>query len=304
MKSISEILTFGSDPEFMVSVDGQITSAIPFFEFNKEESAIPVKLEDGLTLYPDNVNLEFSMPYGLTTEQSVDNFRKLAQKGNDFLKKNNARLIARASHYFNNKDIEHFHAKRVGCSVEYCAYDMAPCDPPDLKNMTFRSAGGHIHVGRNDYKTTTETFLLNFESKMAGVRAMDWFVGTALALMDNDPSAPERKRLYGKSGRHRGENLRYGFEYRTPSNYWVSRPELVSFVDRLTRFTMEECIKNMESFLDDSRDLGVVRLIIDSDDKNEAKSFIKKNFPEKIANEIFDLAALPYNGDMAVNYAI
>jgi hypothetical protein len=84
-----------------------------------------------------------------------------------------------------------------------------------------RSAGGHIHV-----ETTKD--------QLAVIRAMDLFLGVPSVLMDNGEM---RKKLYGKAGAFRGKS--YGVEYRTLSNFWIFKNELIRWVWNNTERALE-----------------------------------------------------------------
>jgi hypothetical protein len=73
------------------------------------------------------------------------------------------------------------------------------------------------------------------------VKMMDIFMGVPSILLDTDPSAPARRRLYGRAGAHRPKS--YGVEYRALGNFWVQSPELTQIMYRLAdvavRLTLE-----------------------------------------------------------------
>ena len=94
------------------------------------------------------------------------------------------------------------------------------------------------------------------ENTNAVIKAMDLFLGVPSVLMDN---GIDRKKLYGKAGAFRSKP--YGVEYRTLSNFWIFKPELIDWVWRNCERALgnlgaaaqashvEECINNNDAKL-------------------------------------------------------
>lgn len=290
-------LTIGSDPEFMIRDNNQdkIVSAIPIIQRGKKN---PIKAGRS-SYYYDNVNIEGTVEPGETTEGTVRSFRNLVDSIAEMLQKRGCSVLAKSSHTFDDDELQDEEAREAGCSTEFCAHTLEEVTPPQLGQTNFRSAGGHIHIGRVGYKELdNDEFLISRPSKAAAIRAMDHYVGTALAYLENDPSAHERKELYGKAGRFRP--TLYGVEYRTPSPYWVSHPALVEFTDKLTRYAMEKCADNPDYWLDyDYQDAAE---IINSGDAAAAHAWIKAYLPEEFVKEAEALKQLQYNPDIKKNY--
>lgn len=295
-------LTIGSDPEFCLfdRNTNRITSALNYLPNGKEEK---LDLGDSFTFYSDNVLAELSMPCGNTTEDTVNNFTQLVRKTSEVLEKYNVRLVAQAAHEFTEEELNHPVAKTAGCSQEFDAIDVGIVEPPDLSTIRLRSAGAHAHIGRQDWKTVDDdAFLIQPWSKIAAIRAMDRYVGTALTYLEKDPTAMARKRLYGKAGRHRTPP--YGVEYRSPSPYWTSRPELVAFVDSLTRFSTNKCQEDCEKYLNKTYDSREVVEIINTGDAKSAESFIEKHLPASFVKEAKSLNRLKYHPFLDDNYKV
>src|SRR5690606_38791590 len=66
---------------------------------------------------------------------------------------------------------------------------------------------------------------------------LDLVVGIPSVLMDRDPSNIERRKLYGRAGEYRLPA--HGFEYRTPSNFWLTSYPLMSLVFGLARMAVQ-----------------------------------------------------------------
>jgi len=114
-------------------------------------------------------------------------------------------------------------SKALGCAPSMNVYDSKASVRVDGATYLKRSAGGHIHLG-----TTT---LQPYAKEL--VQLLDVLVGNTCVLIDRDPEAPERRKVYGRAGEHRIPL--HGVEYRTLSNFWLRAPELMSFVMGMSR---------------------------------------------------------------------
>lgn len=286
-------LTFGSDPEFMVldTKENRIVSAIPLIKHNKNKKIIL----DNAELFYDNVLAEMNLKPGDSKENVIKLFRNGFQSVARHLGKR-YKLVPQASHTFTEKDCDHDDARLFGCDPEFCAYAVETCFPPDCTN-TFRSAGGHIHLGRKDYKdfmvkmdgelvTDDEgrcmidfdrcegVTLIDPASKIAIIRLMDIFVGATIALIDNDSTSVARKKLYGKAGRHRPTD--YGVEYRSCGNYWLRSPKLVELIYDLSAYVVAiACDEELTNSILNKFDSDKVRETIDNGNKKDALAILR-----------------------------
>ena len=296
-----KLATIGTDPETLLfsRKANEICSAIDLIPEGKDEggeSANPPRdLGNGYKVLHDNVLLEFNVPPSNGSENFVEvlreGFRRIYKEIGDSYD-----IIPIASHSFNPKYLDNDEARRFGCSPEMCAYDIMECTPPDCPE-TFRSAGAHIHIGRNDFKQYVEVddlgnvypkedcpdglTLIDPYSKLNVIKLMDLFVGLPLTYIDTAEESKARKRLYGMSGRHRP--TAFGVEYRMPSNYWVSSPALTDLIYQLTMLALQTEIDGNFEKLSNKMDLRVVRRVLDSGDDKKAAELIKKlNLPNNI----------------------
>jgi hypothetical protein len=74
---------------------------------------------------------------------------------------------------------------------------------------------GHIHISYDNH---------NPEMSMRIVKALDLYLSIPLVIMEPDN---KRKTMYGKAGAYR--LTKYGFEYRSPSNFIFSSPQLMKW---------------------------------------------------------------------------
>jgi len=149
-----------------------------------------------------------------------------------------------------------------GCDPDFEAYtnqrDAAGnvVDPPlpkaneitEAEEVTFRTGGGHVHVGWTDEKI--DPF---HPEHLEGCRmlttAMDLFLGVPSTLFDIDT---KRRPLYGKAGAFRPKP--YGMEYRSLSNFWVDDPGLTRWVYKSTLLAVDELFKRKRMLVRESRE--------------------------------------------------
>lgn len=113
---------------------------------------------------------------------------------------------------FDEIQLMHPKAMEFGCEPDYNAWTKQINPRPRAADAALRSAGGHVHVGTK-------------EDPIEVIRAMDLFVGCPSILKDKGTL---RRQLYGKAGAFRQK--RYGCEYRTLSNFWIFKDELIKWV--------------------------------------------------------------------------
>jgi hypothetical protein len=300
---MKNLITIGSDPEMVVFKEDRPVCAIPVVDFHGKEDKLVFNEHD--TLYYDNALVEGTIKPAEDGEELVHSFRSLYGHSSGYLAEKGAQLMAFASVNFDANELLQFpKALEFGCDPEVDMWENVLCPPPFCDPMSgFRSAGGHIHIGRKDYKTADEnSFLMNYESKSHFTRAMDLIVGTALTAIENDPSAPKRKELYGKAGRARFE-LPYGVEYRTPSNGWTAMPEKVRLVHDLTMFAVDFFGNNATVF-DGGKEypFNTVIDIINSGDQKAAMEIIPSLPHKEFIPRLMELANLKHEPRVAVNY--
>ncbi len=292
----NNIYTIGTDPEFMISYKGEIKSSIPFMRGDKNNKE---DLGNGMFAYSDNVNIELNVPPTKSPDEFVgvlgDLFSNLRNKHPEFS------VTTTASHNFSKKECEQQGAAEFGCNPEYCAYLIDMVQPPE-GGKTFRSAGGHIHLGNKTFNQDEKNgYLLDMDDKIQAIRLMDIYVGIPLVLMDNDPTSLARKELYGKAGRFRPTE--YGVEYRTPSPYWLTNPRLASITAQLTFLVMEIGDNKQGDEVLNSFNMDDVKNAIDNHDKKLAKEiFDRIVLSDGLRTEILEFAATKLDQDVYKNW--
>lgn len=294
-------LTIGTDPEFFLSDrDGVYRSAIPVVKGGKDNK---VDLGNGCLMFYDNVLLEMNIRQGKTPEELISILQKafnaVAKKIYPYV------LVPISSHTFNKSECQHPEALRFGCEPEYCAYELMQMNPPICEEgNTFRSAGGHIHLGYNKQEYPLTAPIVDEDSserdwgRLWVIRMLDLFVGIPSLFLDNDPSSAKRRQLYGKAGTHRPKD--YGVEYRTTGNFWLRSPKLTSLIFKLCRYTVDFCagkeFMEMWPSIDECTAYSVQELrdAINNTDISKAKKFmdtiIKKYMSPDLYTEIYTMS--------------
>ena len=221
--------TIGCDPEIFIKEDsGQLKSAIPFIKGTKHK---PIMLHNGAGLQHDNVAVEFASPVANDLPsflRSINISLNLIKKELPFGHKL-AHDIAAIE--FPEEEVKGKKAKKFGCSPDYNAWMQKMNEMPTPPTPTFRSCGGHIHVGY--VEGSGNDFLLNIHDKIRLVKVMDCLHGLLSVHLDDNQGSKERRKLYGGAGCFR--STEYGVEYRTLSNFWIKNNSLISLMYYLTR---------------------------------------------------------------------
>jgi hypothetical protein len=216
--------TFGTDPEFILSDEkGKLKSAIGVVPGDKNN-----KFEcDGDLFFHDNVLAECVVRPGSDPGELVcnlgDSLRSLAKIVAPL------KITNLAAGNFEEDEMRDEEARKAGCAVEMCAYEMRTIPPGKIKKLfkkeNFRTAGGHVHLGTGLGKDHEKCLML--------VRMLDLFLGVPMLVIDDSPMTIERRKIYGRAGRYRQPD--HGIEYRTPGNFWISSPRIVCLFFEICR---------------------------------------------------------------------
>ena len=291
------MLTFGTDPEFLITENGVGKSAIDVIGRGIEN---PIEI-DGARFYYDNVLAECTVVPGKTKDESIENIRHSLRLFSEIVSP--YCLEVRSSYEFDPKELDNPIAKLIGCSPESDSYTMMTAKPPksEFINNTLRSAGGHVHLGNDLLKDKQDPRVV------FSIYMLDLFVGIPSLFLDNTPESKARRTLYGKAGRFRDKP--YGVEYRSLSNFWLKSPSLTDLIYDLCEFTVEfvgsDRMKDYWTFnkdkwfdtedfpssIDPHYDYNKVRNAIDNSNTELAKSsmpLLKKELPKKLFDRICD----------------
>ena len=251
---MNTIHTLGSDPEFFIQThDGRLKSIIGLLGGTKHA---PKMLADGFHVQEDNVAAEYNIPASNSREAFVQNILWPQQEIARLLGTDKFQISRLASSSFPMEELTDPRALEFGCDPDYNAWTGRINDKPSCEDKTFRTAGGHIHIGLED----KEPF-----NVIRVIRSMDKHLGVWSVIVDNDN---QRRRLYGKPGAFRPQP--HGCEYRTLSNFWIFDEALIGEVwDRTQMAVGHDLIES------DSEEAAMIKHIIDTGDKGMATSYLK-----------------------------
>jgi len=277
--------TIGCDPEIMLAGPNGLVSAIPFYKGTKDK---PEKVDGGIVSH-DNVNVEFGSNPASSKEEWIRNTKAVIGKVIEMAPANHS-LVVQASAEFPDEQLQDEEARKFGCDPDFDAYAVAINNAPDIrKSPNLRSCGGHIHVG-SQFLTEDLMDVIGF------TKAMDIFLGIPAVLLDKDPSSAHRRNLYGKAGCHRPKP--YGVEYRTLSNFWVSRPRLTSLMYDLTEAALDAYTDKHTHGIDEN---GIKNAINNGDKAlaaNILTGFIRKLVKPDVYKEIMACKKLVHKADL------
>lgn len=275
--------SIGTDPEFFVkeTESGQLVSAIPHIPGTKEE---PSPLPGGGVIQSDNVALEVATDPANSRDSFIAGIERILKDAVDKLP-GGMEIVALASASFNPKELEDPAAQKFGCDPDYDAWEVTMNETPEsAADSTFRSCGGHIHVGTNG--EDDNTFLLDFEGKIDMVKAMDCIHGLISTILDSSEAAVDRRKLYGKVGAHRPKA--YGVEYRVLSNFWLKSPTTVSLMYSLTQDALKVVRDGKTDDLIDAIGEDQVKSIIMNGDIPAAKKAVNDHIIKVLSEESLD----------------
>jgi hypothetical protein len=130
--------------------------------------------------------------------------------------------------YFDNCDP---YAKVLGCDPDFNAWTGLKNAPP-APTEPVRTASGHIHIGWTEGADIESAS--HFADCIEVVKQLDYGLGVNSLLYDTDN---RRRSLYGNAGAFRPKP--YGVEYRVLSNAWLLDDELIGWVYRATRASVD-----------------------------------------------------------------
>lgn len=208
-------ITLGCDPEFFFQRDGKIIGS------EKVLNIDPINPYSSMKAFViDGVQVELN-PAPSTCRQTLSGnilaaFTALKE---NLALKGDIKACFSAVVDVNKDELDSLSdkAKVFGCAPSYNADGGTHAISVDPRTYLKRSAGGHIHLG------------LDFTLRPHAVRIvpiLDCLVGLPFVMIDRDPEAAERRKVYGRAGEYRLPL--HGLEYRTLSNVWLRSYQLMS----------------------------------------------------------------------------
>ena len=293
--------SFGTDPEFMITRDGQYFSAISLVPSTKYERH---KIGDG-EFYHDNVMAECAVPPSKTKEDTINNIGTVLRDYATLIRP--FQLKIQASQDYPTSELQHPEAKKIGCDPEWDVYSLKVVKPPEEEFITnpLRTAGGHIHLGCKLAQDEFQGYFI--------VRMLDLCLGLPSIYLDNDPSSKARRKIYGNAGRFRVP--KWGIEYRSLGNFWLASPDLVGLVYDICDFVLDfvrkekyyslwsvdkDKLYDPNSWYDENwtpadcyhctgYNLADLRSAIDDSDRDKGEQFcplLKKIMPHRLINRL------------------
>ena len=248
-------MRLGADPEvFLVDGSGRHLSAIGLIGGDKYNPLQVKGMRKGFTLQEDNVALEFGIPPAANADEFVKHIQAVMMAGLNKVNKDGKTLkfSTLSCTVFPAEEMKNPAVYVFGCEPDFNAWTNEENKKPKPPHIHMRSAGGHIHVETK-------------RDARDGVRAMDLYLGVPSVLMD--VLGGDRRSMYGQRGAYRPKP--YGFEYRTLSNFWIFREELIRWAFRNTE-------RAMNSDLELSNLDSLIERAIDKGDKVVARELVKE----------------------------
>jgi phiEco32-like amidoligase-type 2 protein len=219
-------LLFGCDPELFATKDGKIIGSDQLIP----PEGLKYTGADGGKIVRDGVQLELNPGASHCRANLSNTIQGMFAMLNNHLKKVGAELSFEGTITLNKKTFDSLNpaCRQLGCMPSLNIYEEKGLG---VNPMTYRrrSAGGHIHIGLEGSGYTEA-------QKIQLVGVMDAIPGLISVLIDRDPNAAIRRRVYGRAGEYRLP--KHGVEYRTLSNFWLRHYALMSLMMGLTRLSV------------------------------------------------------------------
>lgn len=208
-------MTIGTDVEGFAAVGNEIVALRPGdIDGDKADPFIINKTYDcGIQL--DNVLAEVTFKPAFGGHEFEDLCALAKFDAGKYLNSKGFDPIYKSSHIFELEELNFPHAKVAGCEPDYAAIEDESV--PQFNQEVFtrlRTGSGHLHFGLHGAKSLEKHDIIQY------VRGLDRCLGATLCTYHSDPT---RRLLYGQAGRFRFKP--YGFEYRTPDNYWFAESD-------------------------------------------------------------------------------
>ena len=247
----------GCDPELFLrdSVTKALVSAVPIIPEGKGEGRVLDSTGQNCVIH-DNVLIEFNtLPKG-DVEGFTANIAVTMGFIQEIVAKSGLELHLQASAEF-PEDQLCAESRIFGCDPDFGCYPPGMnYMPAEAAEQPFRSAGGHLHIGKHEDSPELNE-MLDLEDgsgKFRVVKALDVFIGIISTFVEKDETAAARRELYGKAGAHRPKP--YGVEYRACSPWWLASPKHTKLVYALTNAALTVALdeEDLEDIIDDDID--------------------------------------------------
>lgn len=199
------MILVGADPEVLLSDGSRFVSAIGKIPGTKDE---PMETEHG-KIHVDNVAGEFNIKPAVSVDDFSHQVGLMLHTMEEMAAKHGLKVSQDCAGEYDLEELYHPEAAFAGCNPDMNAYTRRMNRVPELMSTKYRCAGGHIHIGTE----IKQRYIPQL------VKVLDLLVTIPLMKHEN----PQRRAIYGGAGAYRVKP--YGVEYRTPSNFWIFKPE-------------------------------------------------------------------------------
>jgi Phage phiEco32-like COOH.NH2 ligase-type 2 len=266
----------GADPEIFVENDkGEIIPAFNFLKASSHKNVLKYTTsyhDSSLQkIYWDGWQAEFTVHPGTCMQVMSDNFHSALQAlwhaavKYDSKAKLSAKTLIEVPLEVLAKTKDEY--TEFGCKPSFNVYGFAGALDQPGKQISYRSAGGHMHFGWGKFSKQNEDQIPLI------VKALDAILAVGCVSMFAEFDHPMRRRYYGLAGEYRLPP--HGLEYRTLSNAWLFHPIAANMV-----FDMARLVANLGAnrLIDvwDHNEKETVDTIMHCDVKN-ARKILDKN---------------------------
>lgn len=298
LKKVSQILmrcsrmycTIGADPEMFVTDKNDSSKIIPAWTFLPAKGKTPKTtysrgggMADG-EIYWDGFQAEFTSAPGQCLGYFSDTIAAGLRKLNGLAEAAGGKLsissvLPVSQDFLREQKEEHV---AFGCAPSTNAYGLTT-PPLDGREVPYRFAGGHIHLG--DY-----SFAGDKAKILKMVEAMDMILGVASVSLLGKLDNPIRRRYYGLPGEYRMPP--HGLEYRVLSNAWLCHPLAMNLVYDLARVACSVGlgVSNLSDVWDCKRG-EMIEILVDNDIP-AARKVLERN-----KEAFLDILQLAYSSD-------
>lgn len=252
----------GADPElFLADATGKFISAIGKIGGTKENPKPVEELGAGFAVQEDNVAVEYNIPPCKSEALFLFNNHKMLNYLNKMVgEQYGLKLAAVPSVSFTDDQLQDYGAHIFGCDPDYNAWTLKANARPECDDLNLRSSGGHVHVECPKFTKSQRVCL---------IRHLDFYLGSTLSFYDKDE---KRRLLYGKAGAFRFKP--YGVEYRTPSNFWLTKDKFMSMVYRAVEYSLSAVLNGNEVSKETQK---IILRAINENDTNSKNLLLEMN---------------------------
>lgn len=248
-------MKLGTDPEIaFVTKNGHVVPAgkvllasgydlidpPPPNEGQEQTKGHKLVLNEDCLLYEDGMSDEFNISPSGSPKVLINRVKSLLQLSLDIAKKQGLGIEILPTIPVTKNDIESggVVCARFGCDPDESIYNDG-FDPArvDAKLEMNRFFGCHIHASATKNMRANGGCLWIIDNIYYVMSAFDLVLGLADVIYDHSDQAKNRRKVYGRAGRHRIQ-LPYGLEYRTPGNSVLRVPSVLENMFSLAKYAM------------------------------------------------------------------